>query len=151
MSALSVANEPIPPAPPAPPGAPVTTGAQKGQGVCAVVLYDYEAAEENEIPLTEGELIEQIEQIDEGTHILLYHLLVVTICFRMVVWCRSWWKERPVSRLVSSYKRRAFRSLTYRFYVANYVEVVEKSEQTPETEEASIPPPPPPVSFYYSN
>lgn len=59
MAALVVAEEPEPPAPP-------TAGVRKGQGVCAVVLYDYEAAEENEIPLLEGELIEQIEQIDEG-------------------------------------------------------------------------------------
>lgn len=35
--------------------------------MCAVVLYDYEAAEENEMPLTEGEVVEQIEQVDEGT------------------------------------------------------------------------------------
>lgn len=38
----------------------------KGRGVCAVVLYDYEAEEENEMALAEGETIEQIEQIDEG-------------------------------------------------------------------------------------
>ena len=37
-----------------------------GEGVCAVVLYDYEAEEENEMSLAEGETIEQIEQIDEG-------------------------------------------------------------------------------------
>jgi len=48
-------------APPPPEAQPVT-----GQGVCAVVLYDYEAEEENEMALVEGETIEQIEQIDEG-------------------------------------------------------------------------------------
>lgn len=52
-----------PPAPAAPePPAAVTTN----KGVCAVVLYDYEAEEENEMALTEGETIEQIEQVDEG-------------------------------------------------------------------------------------
>ncbi|EJD08583.1 uncharacterized protein FOMMEDRAFT_117069 [Fomitiporia mediterranea MF3/22] len=64
MAALSIESTPAaPPAPPAPtqPALPAA-----GNGVCAVVLYDYEAEEENEMPLTEGETIEQIEQIDEG-------------------------------------------------------------------------------------
>ena len=60
MAALSVEETAPPPPPPlAPAGAP-------GEGVCAVVLYDYEAEEENEMSLAEGETIEQIEQIDEG-------------------------------------------------------------------------------------
>ena len=53
-----------PPAPPPPP--PVAEAPASGAGVRAVVLYDYEAEEENEMALTEGETIEQIEQIDEG-------------------------------------------------------------------------------------
>lgn len=31
------------------------------------MLYDYEAEEENEMSLKEGEVIEEIEEIDEGT------------------------------------------------------------------------------------
>lgn len=62
MAALSVgASAPL--APPAPAAAPAKAA---GKGVCAVVLYDYEAEEENEMSLTEGEIIEQIEQVDEG-------------------------------------------------------------------------------------
>ncbi|KAK0202310.1 SH3 domain-containing protein [Desarmillaria ectypa] len=38
----------------------------QGQGICAVVLYEYEATEDNEMTLLEGELIEQIEELDEG-------------------------------------------------------------------------------------
>ena len=37
-----------------------------GRGVCAIVQFDYEAQEDNEMALVEGELIEQIEQVDEG-------------------------------------------------------------------------------------
>lgn len=59
MKALSVAADTEPPIIPSP-------ALSKGQGVCAVVLYDYEAEEENEMALVEGETIEQIEQIDEG-------------------------------------------------------------------------------------
>lgn len=61
MASLNIQQE----APPAP-AAPV---AHQGKGVCAVVLYDYEADEENEMSLTEGETIEQIEEIDEGDSI----------------------------------------------------------------------------------
>ena len=62
MAALSVgASSPL--APPAPAAAPAKAAVK---GVCAVVLYDYEAEEENEMSLTEGETIEQIEQVDEG-------------------------------------------------------------------------------------
>ena len=50
---------------PAPPPPPLAHEASGG-GVRAVVLYDYEAEEENEMALLEGETIEQIEQIDEG-------------------------------------------------------------------------------------
>ncbi|KAJ6624893.1 SH3 domain-containing protein [Mycena sp. CBHHK59/15] len=56
--------EPEPePIPPPPPPAPADVG---GDGLCAVVLYDYDAAEDNEMNLVEGELIEQVEEIDEG-------------------------------------------------------------------------------------
>lgn len=37
-----------------------------GQGTVAVVLYDYEATEDNEMHLIEGEYIEQIEEVGEG-------------------------------------------------------------------------------------
>ena len=62
MAALSVGAS----APPAPPAPAATPAKAAGKGVCAVVLYDYEAEEENEMSLTEGETIEQIEQVDEG-------------------------------------------------------------------------------------
>ncbi|KAI0940986.1 hypothetical protein AcV7_003214 [Taiwanofungus camphoratus] len=39
---------------------------QHGQGLCAIVQFDYDAQEDNEMGLVEGELIEQIEQVDEG-------------------------------------------------------------------------------------
>ena len=61
MAALSVTPTPAPPPPPAPSNPIVAS-----KGVCAIVLYDYEAEEENEMTLVEGETIEQIEQIDEG-------------------------------------------------------------------------------------
>lgn len=64
MASLSV-EPPIHP----PPGAQPVGGAPKGEGVCAVVVFDYEAAEDNEMNLTEGEMIEQIEEIDEGENI----------------------------------------------------------------------------------
>lgn len=38
----------------------------KGEGICAIATYEYEAAEEGEIGFTEGETIEAIDQIDEG-------------------------------------------------------------------------------------
>ena len=81
MANLSFSAPPPPPPPPpppvmgtpaavvaptAPPPPPVAPAADKG--VCAVVLFDYEAEEENEMSLVEGETIEQIEQIDEGKH-----------------------------------------------------------------------------------
>lgn len=40
--------------------------APSGKGQCATAIYDYEAAEEGEIGFAEGELIEEIDQIDEG-------------------------------------------------------------------------------------
>jgi hypothetical protein len=79
MPAREPSPEPEPVQPPAPAAAAAT-----GQGLCAVVLYDYEvrfvsrfirtsshlsllqAAEDNEMNLAEGELIEQVEEIDEG-------------------------------------------------------------------------------------
>ncbi|THH27533.1 hypothetical protein EUX98_g6653 [Antrodiella citrinella] len=36
------------------------------EGVCAVVQYDYEAQDDNELTLLEGQLIEQIDFIDDG-------------------------------------------------------------------------------------
>jgi len=90
MAALSVRDpEPdfIPPPPPLPPlPAPASAGApRRGKGLCAIVRYEYEvcnlvgfspcwntdkcllkATEENEMHLVEEELIEEIEQLDEG-------------------------------------------------------------------------------------
>ncbi|KAI8381244.1 uncharacterized protein BYT42DRAFT_613043 [Radiomyces spectabilis] len=40
--------------------------AQHGQGLCAVVLFGYEAGESNEMSLMEGEVVTQIDQVDEG-------------------------------------------------------------------------------------
>ncbi|CAO3678645.1 unnamed protein product [Umbelopsis vinacea] len=37
-----------------------------GQSVSAVVLFSYDAAEDNEITMVEGEIIHNIEQLDEG-------------------------------------------------------------------------------------
>ena len=33
---------------------------------CATVLYDYDAAEDNELTLREGELLTDVDQVDEG-------------------------------------------------------------------------------------
>jgi hypothetical protein len=89
------------------------------RGVCAVVLYDYEPAEENEMQLVEGETIEQIEQIDEGE--LMFPGMNVlerssceqdpdalTVCCRMVVrrWCR--WEEWIVPRYSLHHSCRRF-------------------------------------------
>ncbi|KAI1787010.1 hypothetical protein LXA43DRAFT_1085152 [Ganoderma leucocontextum] len=62
---------PAPPAPqpepePEPEPAPVAAAAHAGQGICAVIQYSYDAQEDNEMDLIEGELIEQIEELDEG-------------------------------------------------------------------------------------
>lgn len=38
----------------------------RGQGLCAIAVYEYEAAEEGEVGFAEGDLIESIDQIDEG-------------------------------------------------------------------------------------
>ncbi len=62
MASLNIQQDVSPAAPP-PPSAPTV---QRAKGLCAVVLYDYKADEENEMSLTEGETIEQIEEIDEG-------------------------------------------------------------------------------------
>lgn len=35
-------------------------------GIVAIVIYDYEAEEDNEIPLREGEKITEIEEAGEG-------------------------------------------------------------------------------------
>ena len=43
------------------------------------VLYDYEAEEENEMSLMEGEVIEQIEQIDEGIFVFFLRLVSIDI------------------------------------------------------------------------
>lgn len=59
MAALSIESVPPPPPPP-------VVAVAKGRGICATVLYDYEAEEENEMSLKEGETIEEIEEIDEG-------------------------------------------------------------------------------------
>lgn len=77
------AREPSPP--PAPPGTAASIGAVAGRiahrkldegtadalatpmaGKSAVALYDYEAAEDNEISLVEGQTITNIQQLDEG-------------------------------------------------------------------------------------
>ncbi|KAG2057588.1 hypothetical protein BDR06DRAFT_951787 [Suillus hirtellus] len=106
---------PPPPLPPPPPPVaqmqalsvePEPESAPVGQGICAVVLYEYEATEDNEMNLEEGELIEQIEQIDEG-----------------------WWSGVSQGGQKSG------------LFPANYVEIVEQSE-----EDALPPPPPPPPS-----
>ncbi|OCB86325.1 hypothetical protein A7U60_g6639 [Sanghuangporus baumii] len=102
MAALSVESTPAPPAPPA------ASAKASGKGVCAVVLYDYEAEEENEMSLTEGETIEQIEQIDEG-----------------------WWSGIGAHGAKSG------------LFPANYVEIIEQSDE-PAAETAAPPPPPPP-------
>lgn len=65
---------PPPPPPPAPPRAPspepeptpVPAAASGGGGLKAIVLYDYEATESNEVDLVEGETVHDVDQIDEG-------------------------------------------------------------------------------------
>ncbi|KAI0348788.1 hypothetical protein OH77DRAFT_1371773, partial [Trametes cingulata] len=79
---------PPPPPPPPAPAAPVVAAAVpepdpepeaesepahapsaahgQGKGLCAIVQFSYEAQEDNEMDLVEGELIEEIEQLDEG-------------------------------------------------------------------------------------
>ncbi|KAL1931216.1 hypothetical protein VTP01DRAFT_10353 [Rhizomucor pusillus] len=42
------------------------TGAHGARGLSAVVLFGYDAAEANEMTLVEGEVIVQIDQVDEG-------------------------------------------------------------------------------------
>ena len=44
------------------------------------MLYDYEAEEENEMALVEGEIIEQIEQIDEGLANVYFCDLKLSAC-----------------------------------------------------------------------
>ena len=39
---------------------------QQGHGQCATAVYEYEAAEQGEIGFAEGEMIEEIDQVDEG-------------------------------------------------------------------------------------
>ena len=99
MAALSVTEpEPTVPPPPPPPAPPAAAAVRKGQGVCAIVVYEYEAAEENELALVEGELIEQIEQIDEGIYVcLLARCYFIENFSRMVVWCWTWWQIRSFS------------------------------------------------------
>ncbi|KAI9334504.1 hypothetical protein DFJ73DRAFT_852941 [Zopfochytrium polystomum] len=53
----------IPPPPPAP---PVAAAVSALAGITATVVYSYEAQEENEIDLAEGEIITQIEKVDDG-------------------------------------------------------------------------------------
>jgi len=38
----------------------------QGKGLCARALYDYQAADETEITFDPGEIVTQIDQIDEG-------------------------------------------------------------------------------------
>ena len=56
MAAVSI-SEPTPAA---------KTPSFAGKGIVAVVLYEYEATEDNEINLAEGDFVEHIEEIDEG-------------------------------------------------------------------------------------
>ena len=58
-------SEPEPPAPPPPPPPPPAASAAD-VGLRAVVLYEYEAGEDNEMALVEGEVIQHVEQLDEG-------------------------------------------------------------------------------------
>ena len=60
---MAVSSVPAPPPPPPPPAPEVEA---TSAGVRATVLYDYEAEEENEMQLAEGDIITEIEQIDEG-------------------------------------------------------------------------------------
>lgn len=76
----------VPPPPPAPPSEPAhsvdevvskmqgtslgetggNTTSKASQGVRATVLYDYEAEEDNELTLREGDILTQVDQVDEG-------------------------------------------------------------------------------------
>lgn len=40
-----------------------------GGGLRATVLYDYEAAEDNEINLLEGQILTDVQMIDEGSEV----------------------------------------------------------------------------------
>lgn len=93
-------------APPAPPA-----------GKTARALYDYEAAEDNEIGFAEGELITQIEELDEGESV---------ICGRRS-WADSagWWSGTNASGQAG-------------LFPSNYCELIENEE-----EGAGAPPPPP--------
>lgn len=44
----------------------LSEGGGQGTGLRATVLYDYEAAEDNEINLVEGQILTNVEMIDEG-------------------------------------------------------------------------------------
>ncbi|KAI9280308.1 hypothetical protein BC943DRAFT_348097 [Umbelopsis sp. AD052] len=46
--------------------ADIAVDPHSGNGVSAVVLFTYDASEENEISMAEGEIIHNIEQLDEG-------------------------------------------------------------------------------------
>ena len=57
-------------------------------------MFEYEAAEENEMALVEGEVIEQIEQVDDGKHDSgLFPVCIFNGAVRMVVGRWSWWDE----------------------------------------------------------
>ena len=56
MAAVSI-SEPTP---------AVKTPSFAGKGIIAVVLYEYEAMEDNEINLAAGDFVEHIEEIDGG-------------------------------------------------------------------------------------
>ncbi|KAG2209836.1 hypothetical protein INT47_001985 [Mucor saturninus] len=47
-------------------GAAIASTAKHHQGVSATVLFAYEASENNEMTLHEGEIVHQIDQVDEG-------------------------------------------------------------------------------------
>ena len=74
MNRASVNEEPpAPPAPPAPPvpeptasAEPPALDAPASGGQRATVLYDYDAQEDNELTLREGEILTAIDQVDEG-------------------------------------------------------------------------------------
>lgn len=80
MNRASVNEEPpapsAPPAPPAPPAPsvpeptasaePPALDAPASGGQRATVLYDYDAQEDNELTLREGEILTAIDQVDEG-------------------------------------------------------------------------------------
>lgn len=60
----------VPPAPPAPestaPSEPPASGAPASGRQRATVLYDYDAGEDNELTLREGEILTGVDQVDEG-------------------------------------------------------------------------------------